>query len=716
MKKPETVTQSESSPKRTEAAASRIYTRKIVITFVLIVLLIISGGFVSFQIQKNQMQDGVQNDLNAIAQLKAEQLTTWRQERLADADFMMESLFYAEGVAEWIKTPTPELEAKILARLTALNNDYHYEDIILTDTGGKILLTLNHTGQIDPETLAQLPLSFDKHQSIMVDFHKSLKDGQPRIDLIAPLFVTQDNTILPVAAVILAVDPHQYLYSSIETWPLPNRTAETLLVRKDGEDVLFLNDVKFRPNSALALKIPLTRTDVPAVQAVLGKEGFFQGTDYRGEAVLSVIQPIKDTGWFIVAKIDVNEAFSLVRLNSALILGLTVVASIIMLILAAYYIQRRRRMTFQLLYQTEQEREAILKHFEYLVKFANDIIFLIGQNWHIIEANDRAMEVYGYTREELSQLIIDDLVAPDYLIAHRHKMNELTIGSHNLYQSMHQLKNGTTFPVEVSAVYIKIEGQSYLQWIIRDITERRVAEQMLIDAKNELEVKVAERTSELAIANAQLQSYAARMIRIQEEEKKHIARDLHDQIGQSLTALKLMISQSLRLKDEQAARTLNEAQKVLSDLMGQVREMSLNLRPSMLDDLGLLPALNWHFEKYEKQTRIKVIFIHEGLQRNFSPNVAETAYRVIQEALTNAAKYAGVTEVQINACADASTLTIRVEDSGKGFDVAKIASNVSFGLRGMNERLSAVGGNLQILSEPGSGTLLTATIPLEEVK
>lgn len=342
------------------------------------------------------------------------------------------------------------------------------------------------------------------------------------------------------------------------------------------------------------------------------------------------------------------------------------------------------------------------------------MIFLIGEDLHIIVANDRALEVYGYTREELPELTIDDLVAPHSLVAHRQKIKDLSAGGHNLYQSVHQLKNGTTFPVEVSAVNITVEGQSYLQWIIRDITERKIAEQMLISAKDEMEVKVAERTSELARANAQLQSFAARMVRVQEEEKKRIARDLHDQIGQSLTALKLMISQATRLTSKQATPTLTEAQKVLSELMGQVREMSLNLRPSMLDDLGLLPALTWHFEKYQNQTKIKVIFNHKGLQRHFSPVIAETGYRVVQEALTNAAKYAGVTEVQIDAWADENTLTLRVEDSGRGFAPAKIASNVSFGLRGMSERLSAVGGNLQVVSEPGSGTILTAVIPLWE--
>ncbi len=707
------ITHSFESP---EDISSRMYTRRIISIFVLIVVMIIVGGVLSFILQQQQQQDSVQNDLKTIADLKIEQISAWRQERLANADFMMESIFYAEGVEEWMKSPTPELEAKIKSRLNVLNKSYPYQDVILTDTEGNIMLSLNQTRQIDPETLAQLPLAFKDHLSTMVDFHKSAIDGQPHIDIIAPMYITENGIVRQIAAVILSVDPSHYLYPLIETWPLPNRSAETLLVRRDGGDSLFLNDVKFSPDSALSLRIPLTENEVPAVQAILGRTGLFRGIDYRGIKVLSVLQPVPDTPWFIVAKIDTSEAFSLVRFNSVLILVLTAVISIIMLLFAAYYIQRRRGLTFELLYKTERERKAILKHYEYLVKFANDMIFLIAEDLHIIEANDRALEAYGYTREELPGLTIDDLVAPDYLLEHRQKIKDLSIGGHNLYQSVHLLKNGTTFPVEVSAVNIKVEGQTYLQWIIRDITERKMAEQMLIRAKNELEIKVAERTSELASANAQLKDFAIRMVRIQEDEKKRIARDLHDQIGQSLTALKLMINQAARVTSEQAAQTLTEAQKVLSELMSQVREMSLNLRPSMLDDLGLLPALAWHIEKYQNQTKIKVVFNHQGLQRHFSPLISETAYRVVQEALTNAAKYARVTELQVGAWADKSTLTLRIEDSGKGFEPAKLASNVSFGLRGMSERLSAVKGTLQVISEPGSGTILTAVIPLDEEK
>ncbi len=611
-------------------------------------------------------------------------------------------------------SPTPDLEAKIKARLNMLNDSYPYEDAILTDTNGKVLLSLNQTSLIDPETLALFPQAFQVHQSILVDFHRSNIDGQPHIDIIAPMFAKDNDTERQVAAVVLSIDPRQYLYPLVESWPLPNRTAETLLVRRDGDDSLFLNDVKFSTNSALSLRVPLTKTEVPAVQAVLGKEGLFRGTDYHGEKVISVLQPVPSTPWYLVAKIDISEAFSQVRFNSVLILGLTGVTSIIALLFAVYYIQRRRSLTFELLYKTQIERQAIQKHYEYLVKFANDMIFLITEDLHIIEANDRALEAYGYTRDELPSLIIDDLVESHHLLDHRQKIKELAAGGHNLYQSVHQLKNGTTFPVEVSAVNIKVEGQTYLQWIIRDITERKMAEQMLIRAKNELEIKVIERTSELAMANAQLKDFALRMVRIQEDEKKRIARDLHDQIGQSLTALKLMINQATRMTNENANQTLAEAQQVLSELMSQVREMSLNLRPSMLDDLGLLPALTWHIDKYQIQTKIKVIFNHQGLQRKFSPMIAETAYRVIQEALTNAAKYAGVTEVQIGAWADDLTLTLRVEDSGKGFEPAKLASNVSFGLRGMSERLSSVKGALQIVSETGSGTVLTAVIPLDE--
>ena len=159
---------------------------------------------------------------------------------------------------------------------------------------------------------------------------------------------------------------------------------------------------------------------------------------------------------------------------------------------------------------------------------------------------------------------------------------------------------------------------------------------------------------------------------------------------------------------------LNEVQKMIQELLRRVRSMSLDLRPSMLDDLGLLPALLWHFDRFTTQTNIRVKFRHDGLNTRFRPEVETAAYRIAQEALTNVARHACINNVEVIFKADREKLVLHIEDKGVGFDYASArASGDSAGLKGMNERLSMLEGRMTIDSTPGAGTKLTAIIPLE---
>jgi signal transduction histidine kinase len=148
--------------------------------------------------------------------------------------------------------------------------------------------------------------------------------------------------------------------------------------------------------------------------------------------------------------------------------------------------------------------------------------------------------------------------------------------------------------------------------------------------------------------------------------------------------------------------------------MDRVRQMSLDLRPAMLDDLGLLPALVWHFERYTTLTNVHVDFKHRGIDgQRFAPELETAAYRIAQEALTNVARHAGVDEVTVRVWADADTLGLQVEDRGTGFNPESVlAAETTSGLSGMYERAVLLGGRLDIESTPGAGACLTAEFPL----
>jgi PAS domain S-box-containing protein len=209
-----------------------------------------------------------------------------------------------------------------------------------------------------------------------------------------------------------------------------------------------------------------------------------------------------------------------------------------------------------------------------------------------------------------------------------------------------------------------------------------------------------------------LEALSRRLVQVQESERAEIARELHDEVGQLLTGLSLLI------EDGDGANALpkrEEMRRIVSELFGRVRDLSMNLRPPMLDPLGLLPALLWQIERFEAQTGIKVAFRHASLDRRFPSRVEITAFRIIQEALTNVARHAGVTKARLEVWADAASLGARIADEGRGFDVEAAFARHSSGLAGMRERSRLLGGELTIESAPGSGTKLSMDLPLSAV-
>ncbi len=220
---------------------------------------------------------------------------------------------------------------------------------------------------------------------------------------------------------------------------------------------------------------------------------------------------------------------------------------------------------------------------------------------------------------------------------------------------------------------------------------------------------------EVSASRGQLRALSRRLVEVQEKERRHIARELHDEIGQELTALRLKLEMGERLSGEEARASIDEAQRLVEELMRRVRSFSLDLRPAILDDLGLLAALLGHFERYEAQTGVRVDFRQNGIEGRFSSQVETAAYRIVQEALTNVAHYAGVKEVVVQLSATQGTLYIRVEDRGKGFDSrADLSSGVSSGLSGLRGRAELLGGKLVVESQIGGGTQITAELLLVE--
>jgi PAS domain S-box-containing protein len=209
-----------------------------------------------------------------------------------------------------------------------------------------------------------------------------------------------------------------------------------------------------------------------------------------------------------------------------------------------------------------------------------------------------------------------------------------------------------------------------------------------------------------------LEAHSHIMVEAQEGERRRIARELHDEIGQALTGLKLTLEDHDRLSAEAVADRLARAGELTAELLQRVQDLSLDLRPAMLDDLGLRPALLWLVERYSVQTGVDVAMRCSGLDRRLRPEVETAAYRIVQEALTNVARHAGVKHVAIDCAVAEDELRVEVTDEGAGFEVDAIPVGKSSGLAGMEERARSTGGSLWLRSGPNRGTTIVALLPI----
>ena len=263
-------------------------------------------------------------------------------------------------------------------------------------------------------------------------------------------------------------------------------------------------------------------------------------------------------------------------------------------------------------------------------------------------------------------------------------------------------KDGTKWIGHLTMSMINDESGTphHLDGIVEDVTEKKTMEE------------------KLQYTMEQLRTLSRRLLEIQETERRYIARELHDEIGQTLTALRINLKRTESSRTaEPAMAAIHESTAMVETLINQVRNLSIELRPSILDDFGLTAALDWYIGWLSVKAEFKVAFHTDFTEERFSPILELTCFRIAQEALTNAARHSSAKNVYVDLEMLSTELHLTVRDDGKGFNVdrthKKALEGKSFGLLGMQERATLAGGQLELTSRPGKGTVIHACFPLE---
>ncbi len=339
------------------------------------------------------------------------------------------------------------------------------------------------------------------------------------------------------------------------------------------------------------------------------------------------------------------------------------------------------------------------QRYRLLAENVTDVIWVTDMNWHRIYVSPSGERLTGRRIDEaMSQSTQASLTPASRETARRAFARQLAIEK----RRKKDLHRSWTLQLEV----MRADGSTV--WTEDRVTFLRDADGRPIGC-----LGVTRDISERKQAEDALRTLSHRLVEVQETERRQIARELHDEVGQALTGLKLLLESASRPKGRSVGSSLTEAQALTNELMARVQDMSLDLRPAMLDDLGLVPALLWHFERYTGQTGVQVHFEHKGLQRRFAPEIETAVYRIVQEGLTNVARHARVAEVMVRLAVGKAGLSVDIQDRGAGFDSELALSNgASSGLNGMRERAALLGGQFRVSSSPGVGTRLVARFPV----
>jgi two-component system sensor histidine kinase UhpB len=624
------------------------------------------------------MEEEVIHELRAVSDNKTKQIANWRSERLGDGHVLMSSPLARIGDRILAGEGTASDTATMSEVTKRFEEAFLYTGAALCDFEGHARFTSGNIAS-DPSRLRDLAReTIGALDSQLSDLRLDPQSGRPLMALVLP--VGQKG------ALILDIDPERFLYPYLLAWSGHSESAETLLMRRNGEYADYLSELRYHPGAPLRLRRSLKGANLPPDSA-LEAGTVFRSVDYRGAPVISILRHISGTPWYVTVKIDDAEADApehRLGWEMAVITGLIALVNVT----GAAVVWRGRSVRLQ------GER---LERFRAVANDTPAYLWMADPRMENTFLNAPLAKFLGTTHTHLREAWSDTIHPEDAEQARakfREGMDRQAGYTHEYrvrrYDGEYRRIVSKAAPrFSADGVFLGLAGS------MLDVTGRRLAERKLREA------------------NERLQDLSSRLIGAQEEERKRLARELHDDLSQQIAALSIATSNLKRQIPEERAEARTQADSIhhkLVQLAEAIRRMSHELHPAVLQYSGLAPAMRSYCEEFGALTGLKIALEIEGSFEGVAPAAALCLFRVAQEALRNVAKHARVSAASVELRRGDGVLRLTVSDGGVGMEAGSAGAKAGLGLLSIQERARLVGGKVEIRSRPGEGTSVTVEI------
>ena len=691
--------------------------------FVALTLSIAATGFLFLH---RQLADGrvtVERDMLQAVNGKMRLIAAWHDDRLTSARALRASSSLTDQWQRFLgNSADVAVRQHLLDQMAVWLDREHATRVLLVDAAAQVRLAVpaGEEGVSPPaQTLLAQALRTDQILISELQLNQAVPPAQVLILLVPlpPALARTGTEQAPIGVLMFEIAAQDTLFPALQSWPTPSRSAETLLLRQEGQDLVILNASREPLDGGLPRRVPLAQADPISAQALQNREALVEDRDYRGVPVLAVIRPVPNSPWCMVAKIDCDELYAPLReltwLTGAIVIALLMAAGMVVSLLW----HQRFAANLQRQLESERERQALAERILYLTRHANDIILLLDAEWRILEANDRAVEAYGYTAEEFRQRTLRDLRAPEARAEFETLDRRVRAEEGVVVETLHQRRDGSTFPVENSVRAIQLGGVKYHQSILRDITERKRTEQAMAQAMAAAEAANSAKSQFLANMSHEIRTPMTAILGFSEllttmDYPPAAQRELLGWIRRSGEALLTLINDILDLARIEAGQL--RVEKVACNV-AQILEGALSVVSLQAREKGLRLEL-------VKQPSLPERIVTDPLRLR----------QILVNLMFNAVKFTEQGEVRLTAgClrdGDGSLcLQLVIADTGIGIHSEKIRElfqpfvqvdtsltsrhgGTGLGLAISRRLANLLGGDIQLTSELGRGSTFTVTI------